>query len=469
MAQVFISYSRKDLSFVKQLALDLENAGLDVWYDVTDLGGGSRWRVEIENAIKNSQFVVVVLSPDSIASEWVEREFLFANNLKRKIIPLMHRSCELPLNYLDLNYIDVQGDNYQHEFPNLLHALFVDPKIVSSPSTKIKKPPFTLKTEYVIAIIGAIATIVAALLGSPLIEKWLSPVPISPVTPTSTMGLLISPSLSANTPVSAAAYTDIPSITPTAPATEAFTPTSTPLPLEITDEFGVKMVLVPAGTFMMGSNSESDERPVHSVSLGAFYIDEFEVTNAQYQMCAGGGPCIVPDKTGSTTHPSYYGNPQFADYPVIWVDWNMAKTYCDWRGNGTRLPTEAEWEKAARGTEERIYPWGDGIGCAYANYSGCNGDTVSVGSYRSGKSIYGVYEMAGNVWEWVSDWYDKAYYASAGAARDNPQGPTGGGLHVLRGGSFLSGELSVRTAMRYYGPVSYKTPGVGFRCARPIP
>lgn len=115
MAQVFISYSRKDLSFVEQLVTDLKNAGLDVWYDISSLGGGSRWRVELETAIRNCQFVIVVLSPDSIASEWVEREFLFASNLKRKIIPLMYRSCELPLNYLDLNYIDVQGGKLSSE------------------------------------------------------------------------------------------------------------------------------------------------------------------------------------------------------------------------------------------------------------------------------------------------------------------------------------------------------------------
>ena len=123
MAQVFISYSRKDLSFVSQLAMDLKNAGFDVWYDVSGLGGGSRWRREIENALRRSQFVLVVLSPDSITSEWVEREFLFASNLRRKIVPLMYRACELPLNYVDMNYIDVQGENYRPNFEKLLQAL----------------------------------------------------------------------------------------------------------------------------------------------------------------------------------------------------------------------------------------------------------------------------------------------------------------------------------------------------------
>src|SRR5574338_828887 len=116
MAQVFLSYSRKDLPFVEQLATDLKNAGFDVWYDLSGIEGGSRWRIEIENALRNSQFAIVVLSLDSVASEWVEREFLFASNLKRRILPLYYRPCELPLNYLDLNYIDVQGDNYRKNF-----------------------------------------------------------------------------------------------------------------------------------------------------------------------------------------------------------------------------------------------------------------------------------------------------------------------------------------------------------------
>ena len=112
MTQVFISYSRKDISFIETLVADLKNAGLDVWYDVSHIAGGARWRSEIENALRNSQYVLVVLSPDSIVSEWVEREFLFSSNLRRKIIPVMYRFCELPLNYVDLNYIDMQGNNY---------------------------------------------------------------------------------------------------------------------------------------------------------------------------------------------------------------------------------------------------------------------------------------------------------------------------------------------------------------------
>jgi Tol biopolymer transport system component len=123
MTQVFISYSRKDLVFVERLVEDLKKANLDVWYDLSGLEGGARWRKEIQDAIKNSQYVIVVLSPDSVESEWVEREFLFASNLKLKIIPLIYKQCELPMNYLNLNFIDVQGNNYRKNFGEILEAI----------------------------------------------------------------------------------------------------------------------------------------------------------------------------------------------------------------------------------------------------------------------------------------------------------------------------------------------------------
>src|SRR5687768_14700628 len=123
MTQIFISYSRKDLKFVEGLASDLKKAGFEVWYDFLRLRGGERWRIEIQKALKASQCVITVLSPDSVASEWVEREFLFASSLKRRIIPLLLRECELPLNYMDLNYIDVRDENYQRNFGKVLEVL----------------------------------------------------------------------------------------------------------------------------------------------------------------------------------------------------------------------------------------------------------------------------------------------------------------------------------------------------------
>lgn len=188
MAQVFISYSRKDLDFVDELAADLRKAGLEVWYDVSKLGGGSRWRTEIENALQNSQYVIVVLSPDSIQSEWVEREFLFSSNLKLKIIPLMYRTCKLPLNYVNLNYIDARGDEYVQNFSKILSALDVQPDKEKMPS----KRPGRIKTQSMF-MIGAGTIVIAALLVLSLMRNGFAPVStptaakeVTPKVPTAT-------------------------------------------------------------------------------------------------------------------------------------------------------------------------------------------------------------------------------------------------------------------------------------------
>jgi hypothetical protein len=154
--QVFISYSRRDLSFVEQLAADLKAAGFDVWYDLSGLGGGARWRIEIEKAIRESQYVIVVLSPDSVTSEWVESEYLFASNLKRKIVPLLYKQCDLPLNYLTLHYIDIHKENYERNFNDLLRALDIYP-VALQPQVISPKPDRKWKTQLIYALIGIIA------------------------------------------------------------------------------------------------------------------------------------------------------------------------------------------------------------------------------------------------------------------------------------------------------------------------
>ena len=181
----------------------------------------------------------------------------------------------------------------------------------------------------------------------------------------------------------------------------------------------------------MGSNSDrDDEKPVHIVYLDAYWIDKTEVTNAEYAKCESARVCKPPISYESLTRFSYYGTEQYANYPVVYVTWTQAKTFCLW--SGARLPTEAEWEKAARGTDGRIYPWGNYYTTsALLNYNSNVGDTTAVGKYPSGASIYGALDMSGNVWEWVADWYDASYYASSSST--NPTGPASGGTRVLRG------------------------------------
>jgi eukaryotic-like serine/threonine-protein kinase len=225
------------------------------------------------------------------------------------------------------------------------------------------------------------------------------------------------------------------------------------------------MRLVPAGNFMMGSeNGSSDEKPVHQVYLNDFYMDKYEVTNAHYKTCVEASGCTPHPLTQSRTRSSYYDNSDFDNYPVIFVDWDQAAAYCKWRGGN--LPTEAQWEKAARGTDGRTYPWGEGISCDKGNFADCTGDTTSVGSYESGKSPYGIYDMAGNIWEWVNDWYDSAYYQSSPLS--NPTGPSSGTLRVMRGGSWNDNYNYARSAIRYYISPNqqYNLFFIGFRCAR---
>ena len=227
------------------------------------------------------------------------------------------------------------------------------------------------------------------------------------------------------------------------------------------------MVLIPAGPFQMGCDPDSDsiclqdEMPLHTVILDAFYIDKYEVTNALYQACVEADACERPSDTSSATHKSYYGNSEFAGYPVIYVSWSESQTYCNWRG--ARLPTEAEWEKAARGDQKyRIYPWGNQEpDCTLANY--CEEDTVKVGSYPDGASPYQVMDMAGNVWEYVADWHGEFYYEESPSS--NPLGPVSGSNRVLRGGSFWSHDLGLRTAFRWEFGDNYHYVFFGFRCA----
>ena len=431
MTQVFLSYSRKDISFIERLAADLKNAGIDVWYDVSRIAGGARWRSEIENALRNSQHVIVVLSPDSIVSEWVEREFLFSSNLRRKVIPLMYRACELPLNYVDLNYIDVQGDNYGRNFGELLKALNVDSTVSSLPASRAETASFPWKRQYL--LMGGGALLAAVLLGSLLWRGAFAPEPA----PTERMAATVIPM------------------------------SATPAPAEITDEQGVDMVLVPAGKFILGSNiGNFNERPVHEVELDAFYMDLNEVTNSVYGDCVDAGECTSPGLNalgGFLTR--YYDDPQYAEYPVVYVNWFQARTYCDWRG--AHLPTEAQWEKAARGTDGFTYPWGPYITCNRANYGGCINLTSAAGSFPEGVSPYGVYDMAGNVWEWVADWYSDTYYQTSPFPA-NPQGPADGQFRVLRGGSFVDDENSQRAFYRHRELPEQFNWNIGFRCARDL-
>jgi serine/threonine-protein kinase len=231
----------------------------------------------------------------------------------------------------------------------------------------------------------------------------------------------------------------------------------------VSEEDGMTLVYVPEGEFEMGSNDNDDEQPVHTVWLDAFWIDQTEVTNTMYAQCVEGGNCE-----------DMALNPEKSSHPIVGADWANAEAYCEWAGR--RLPSEAEWEKAARGTDGRTYPWGNKIpSCSLLNFNPgepCVGDTSEVGSYPAGASPYGALDMAGNAWEYVADWYDETYYGSS--PDRNPVGPDSGSLpsgdlpgdlRVQRGGSYFQNEEVAKSSFRSWPNYDFGGGENGFRCA----
>jgi len=300
------------------------------------------------------------------------------------------------------------------------------------------------------------------------------------------------PTATTHTPTDSPPPTDTPTPTvtsePTDPPSDLGDPWTRPAD-------GMLMVSVPAGEFEMASDAAAvdyalalcneyrgdckrewydNEQPVHSVVLDAFWLDRTEVTNRQYQRCVAAGACEPPESNSSYSRDWYYGNGRYYGYPVIYVTWYQADAYCSWVGG--RLPTEAEWEYAARGPDAKVYPWGDAFDGALLNYCDANcgitwsdervddgyEETAPVGSYPGGASWCGALDMAGNVWEWVAD----GYGAYPSGQQANPTGPSGGDDRALRGGSWVFDPTSVRAAERLR--VNADDPGldVGIRCAR---
>ena len=267
-------------------------------------------------------------------------------------------------------------------------------------------------------------------------------------------------------------------------------------PKVVNDGYG-DFLLVPAGAFRMGDNfgdGESRERPVHVVELDAFYIGKYEITNGDWKKFRDDpgyedvkfwpNNLVVPKtQTPYWTQANNHGGgtPNSDNYPVLGVNWDSSVAYCNWlsakTGKKYRLPTEAEWEKAARGTDQRRYPWGNNIDLSYANFVGSQQfDTGQIVGYYDGSkrgnlqthsnaSPYGAFDMAGNVMEWCSDWYDRYYYSVS--PRKNPKGPDKGAFRVARGGTFFMDPFDQRTYGRTAGWPSFQAHRMtGFRAAR---
>jgi formylglycine-generating enzyme required for sulfatase activity len=481
MAHIFISYSHTDTDYAHALADNLQHVGFDVWIDAR-LDYGSTWPQEIQKQLDTCGAFILIMSPRSFESAWVQNELQRAKRKLKPIFPLLLEGDEPWLSVESTQYYDVRGRNLPDaRFYSAIKRVMT---ISTTASTlNFPKKPGRVKAKasqsaviiriIMVAIIGVVAIIFAGIFGPPLIEKWFEPAPV--ITAISTFTIFPSPVLpgkSSTTTITPDAIisaiiiaTEIPVSVITSTPTQISTPTATILPAEITDSKGVQMMLIPAGEFTMGSNTgDGDEKPVHKVYLDAYYMDKLEVTNVFYSACVSADACKPPTHKDAFTRSSYYGNPQYDDYPVVYVNWDMAKTYCEWRS--ARLPTEAEWEKAARGTDAPTYPWGQAVECQKANYQACIDGTSPAGYFEDGKSPYGVYDMAGNVWEWVADWYSENYYGIS--LRSNPLGPDSGQARVMRGGSWTRSEYDIRTSNRIRYASTYDNFDVGFRCAMDV-
>ena len=481
--RVFLCHAHADRDRVHALYTRLTKDAVDAWLDKEKLLPGQDWELEIRKAVREADVVVVCLSKQFNQAGFRQKEVRLALDTAMEkpegeifIIPARLEECDNLESLRKWHWVDLFEDNGYEMLMRAFRAradkigatLQIKKDISSSQivqnnqsvAPQIYQQKETSKTRVEVnkpkrkinfrRLIASIALMILSMTG---ILAFVIPL--------------------LNLPTK--------SIEPTPTSNSTFTPTS--IPTEITDTKGVQMVLVPAGKFTMGVEAEKAlsecfkyrpdcdrswfiyQEPPHDVYLDTFYIDKYEVTNLSYKTCVNAGVCLPPKRNDSSTRPSYYDNSEFDHYPVINVDWNMARTFCEWRGG--RLPTEAEWEKAARGMDGRTYPWGEGFFSFYSNAGnfGAEADTTLVGSYKMDKSPFGVYDMAGNVREWVFDWVSFDYYMNSPSS--NPLGPDTGQYRIQRGNSWGENLNNLFSAKRKWGDPVEVSRALGFRCAFP--
>ncbi len=463
----FISYSRVNAEFVVRLAKDLKAAGYDVWLDQLDIPKGARWDDAIESAVERSSTFMIVLAPESIESQNVKDELSYAIDSGKQILPVVIKPCKIPLRLRRFQYVDFTDKPYKDSLADIKRLLSNtrqrEQAAEHSPSAASEEALAESPSEPRLRSLPRPEPVPLP----PRMEMQEEPARSRKFLLPAALGVLAIAALGAavvfagnrNAPAPAAAATS----TEGSPATATATIAGLAIPVQVIDQTGVTMRLVGAGDFLMGSDrGMPDEKPEQTFYLDEFYIDKYEVTNAFYSACVKAGVCESPKPGKTSARVAYFGDSNFDNYPVVDVDWNMARTYCEWRG--ARLPTELEWEKAARGPEGRTYPWGEEISCNEANYFGCRGEIDSVSRFENGLSVYGVQNMAGNVAEWVSSLY-KAYPYDLTDGREDLEAA---GERVIRGGSWINSDSDneVRAAHRQKAEPATASESIGFRCAR---
>jgi formylglycine-generating enzyme required for sulfatase activity len=477
--RVFLCHAKEDKPIVREMYRQLtaapqggDKGWLDIWLDEQKLLPGQEWDIEIEKAVEQADVVVVCLSSRSVDKEgYVQKEIRFVLNIADEkpegtifVVPLRLDDCVVPRRLRVWQYVDYfPKDRRKWAYQRLLESLKLRANklgLSSMPANRGSVP--VSQPEPPVRPVGQDTVSLYEAKPARKFNPRLFGIILSVLVLVSFTAYFIANNLPiAPTETPTAVTHTITFQTPTVIPTSTLGVGST----TISEKDGMTLLYVPAGKFTMGNtNGASDEQPSHEVLLSAFWIDQTEVTNKMYANCVAASKCSPPNNMGSVTRPGYYGNSEFDNYPVIWVSWNDAIAYCEWAGR--RLPTEADWEKAACGTDARTYPWGnEPPNSSLLNsldYNNTARDTTEVGRYPDGRSFYGAYDMAGNVWEWVNDWYDVYPGGNPGASNDFGQK-----YRVLRGGSFLITDARyVRSVNRFMDSPSHSNYDVGFRCAR---
>lgn len=476
--QLFVSHAHQDAEFAHRLANDLKAHGCRVWIAPESIHPGEKWAEAIDRGLQESGVFILVLTPHAVRSTWVRDETYAAIQFEKqglgRVITLDVDEANAPPLWALRQNISFQSD-YERGLQALLQALHFSggADVARTPEPQTSQPQIEPNFDQHTEIAGepaenainwpqAAETII---LPKPSINEMRSEASVGEKSPTSDF----EPARRKGKGVAVGAMLVF--VGAIVAGCLWFINESGWTPYQVTDTQAVTLaedvktirVFVPAGSFIMGSKyGDQDELPTRQVKLDPFWIDRTEVTNNQYRACVDAGACAPVYKNTSATRPNYYNDARFADYPVLWVSWKDAAAFCEWAGG--RLPTEAEWEYAARGPQAPQFPWGNkSPTCSLGRFVPCSSnDTGNVSSYAEGASWVGALNMAGNVMEWVNDFYDDGYYADS--PDENPTGPASGSHRVLRGGSWASNKFSIRAAKRFHLPPDIASNKVGFRC-----
>ena len=457
----FISYSRHDEKFARDLAQKLRRAGANIWMDKLDLLPGHDWEAEIEKALEDCGWFLLILSPHAAASEEVRAELNLARQMQKKVIPVLYQTCKIPFRIRHIQYCDFTSD--ADEGVRQLYKVFGLKDDVPQPPQNQPSPAPPQSTPQA---------------EQPKVAKK-----------TESHDQPRTRSTKQKEPQAAAP----PKKRVPRPAKPASKPRPESIHKQRIKDLGLDFVTLEGGEFDMGDqwgDGGPDEKPVHRVKLSSFRMGRYQVTNAQFAAFLNsegnqeeGGETWLNINSSfcniEWTKQGFAPKSGKAQHPVVSVKWYGARAFCQWVGG--RLPMEAEWEYAARSQgKKQKYPWGDAKPIAdLANYdagmiaaflSSVGKAPLPVDSLPAGATAQGLHHMAGNVWEWCADWYGDDYYAECHkqGLLLNPTGPSTGNFRVLRGGSWFSYARDLRVANRYWGGTDVRNDFIGFRCAQDL-